>query len=392
MQSLPYPTYRLKEIFKEGQVLGWQEIKQLHKEHLKYLIENAILSELELFVGCGKYERGNGRKCYRNGYYERLVATTLGEMPIKYPRLRYESFQSRFIEKYSRRTKEIDYAILTCFVLGGSVRKTKKICDLFSDVQISPSTVSNILGELDTKAREFHSKKIDRKYRFLILDGLWIKVQDKYEKKKVVLFAMGITYDGKKEVIGFMLADAEKEEEYSTFINRLISNGLDLECLELVIHDGAKGLEAALNVCLPFTQRQYCIFHKIQNISQKLNSPYNRKSITNDAGNIYEKAQSKREAIRLLEQFIGKWRYREPRAARCFAKGFDKTLVYFDFPNSVRHMIRTSNYLERYLREIRRRTKPMGNFKNNKSVNRIVYALTFTLNDGVVPFEFTQHS
>ncbi|MFH1781857.1 MAG: IS256 family transposase [Patescibacteria group bacterium] len=392
MNSLPYPGYRIEEIWRQGRSLVWEEIKELHQEQLKYLIENAILSELESFIGCGKYERSRKRKSYRNGSYERAIATTLGELLIRFPRLRYESFQSQFIKKYSRRMQEVDYAVLNCFVLGGSVRKTKRICDLFIDVQISPGTVSNINKTLDENAKKFHLKKINKKYRFLILDGLWIKVQDKYKKKKVILFAMGITANGEKEVIDFMQADGESEEAYSNFINHLIKRGLDTEALELIIHDGHGGLRAALDICLPYSQKQYCIFHKIQGIAQKLKHKHNRKAIMRDAGDIYKKAHSKEEVFNRLKKFRFKWRRKEPWAVRYFTLNFDKTLAYFNFPASIRSVICTSNHLERFLREIRRRTKPMGNFKNDKSVNRIIYSLVYSLNTGTVPYEFTQHS
>ena len=65
MKSLPYPQYRLKEIWKEGKALVWDEIQVVHKDYLKWLIENSILSELEALIGCGKYERNTDRKDYR---------------------------------------------------------------------------------------------------------------------------------------------------------------------------------------------------------------------------------------------------------------------------------------------------------------------------------------
>lgn len=390
MQSLPYPQYRIEEIWKEGQQFGWDELKKVHREQLKYLIEFSLRTELEDNIGCGKYQRAKERNNYRNGYYERIIATTLGEIPIRFPRLRFGSFKSAFIQNYARRTQEVDYAVLSCFVLGGSVRKTKKICDLFIDVRISHTTVSRISQELENKVRAFHLRKINKKYQFLLLDGLWIKVQGKYQRKEVVLFAMGITAEGKKEIIDFMLASGETEQAYSMLLNHLIKKGLDLEAIELVIHDGAKGLRAALDICLPYTQRQYCVFHKIQGIAQKLNHLKHRSAIMKDAGNIYRKANSRKQAIYNLRLFIKKWQRLEPRAVRYFVSGLDKTLSFYDFPKYLWKSIATTNYLERQLREIRRRTRPMGNFKSDKSANRIIYALTFVLNEGYVPNEFTQ--
>lgn len=392
MKSLPYPQYRLKEIWKEGRALVWEEIQEVHKDYLKWLIENSLLTELESSIGCGKYKRDDSRTNYRNGYYERLVATTLGEIQIKYPRLRNGSFKSGLIEKYSRRRQEVDYAVLSCFVLGGSTRKTSRISEFFIGLNISHSTVSSIFRHLDDKAREYHYRKIEEKYRFLILDGLWIHEQDRYRKKKVILFVMGITPEGKKEILDFFLADGETEQAYSTLLNHLIERGLDLNSIELIIHDGAKGLQAALDICMPYTQRQYCIFHKIQRIASKLEHEHNKKQIMRDAGDIYKKADSKREAVINLKAFIRKWLPREHKAVNCFVKDFDNTLTYFDFPRYLWSKICTSNRMERCLAEIRRRTRPMGYFKNDRSVNRIIYSLVYLLNEGEVPNQFTQHS
>jgi len=391
MKSLPYSQNKLKEIYEEGRQLGLNELKEINREQVKYLIEHSILSELEHFIGCRKYKRDKERTDYRNGYYERLIATTLGEIPIRFPRLRKGSFKSAFIKNYSRRTQDVDYAVLSCFILGGSVRKTKAICDLFINVQISHTTVSRITKALEERARDFHMRKLKTRYKFLLLDGLWIKVQGKY-KKEVVLFAMGITADGEKEIIDFMIADGESEENYSKLLNHLIKKGLDLETIELVIHDGAKGLQAALDICLPYTQRQYCIFHKIQGIAPKLNHIKLRSAIMKDAGNVYRNANSREQAIQNIKLFTYKWQRLEPRAVKYFTAGFDKTLTFYDFPKSLWKSISTNNYLERRLKEVRRRTRPMGNFKNDKSANRIIYALVYVSNEGYAPNEFTHNS
>jgi transposase-like protein len=375
----------MEEIWKEGLQFGWGGLKEYSQEYIREFINNLILTELEMFVGCGKYARTKDRKTYRNGHYERLIGTTLGEIKIRYPRLRSSGFESRFIKKYARRQQELDFAVLSCFLLGGSTRKTAKVCAAFTDIGISHSAASNIFKKLDQKAREFHARPIDKKYRFLMLDGLWNKVKGKYIKKTVVLFAMGITADGEKEILDFMQADGETEDAYVALLNHLLKKGLDLDALELVIHDGAKGITAALNLCLPYTERQYCIFHKIQGIAQRLNYKLNRKTIMQDARNIYKPAKSRNEAIENLRTFARKWRREEPRAVAFMQVNFDKTLAYFNYPRELWRFIRTNNRLERSLREIRRRTRPMGPFQNDRSANRIVYSLVYLTNSGELP-------
>lgn len=385
MESLPLSRLEIQRILNEASLSSWDEIKEVSREFIKYLIDNLMLSELESFLGCEKYERVDNRKSYRNGYYERQIGTTLGEIRIRYPRLRNGAFESKFIKKYRRRQKELDYAVLSCFLLGGSVRKTSKICDAFAEVGISSSTVSTIFRELDQKARMFHSRRIEKKYKFLVLDGLWVKMKERFKRKKVVLFAMGITAEGKKEMLDFIIADGESENGYTALLNNLLKRGFDPEALELAIHDGAGGIIAALDMCLPHTKKQYCVFHKVQGIAPKLDRRANRKAVMRDAGDIYRQSRSKQEAIGSFRRFISKWSKVEPRAVRYMKSRFDDTLTFFDFPAYLWKTIATSNYLERSLREIRRRTDPMGYFKNERSINRIIYSLSYLLNSGEIP-------
>jgi len=385
MERIPYSRLEIQRILDEASLLGWDQIKEVSRDFIKYLIDNFLLSELELFLGCEKYERIEDRKSYRNGYYERLIGTTLGEIRVRYPRLRNGAFESKFIGKYKRRRRELDFAVLSCFILGGSTRKTAKVCDAFADVGISSGTVSTIFRELDQKAREFHSKAIDKKYRFLVLDGLWVKMRERFKRKKAVLFAMGITAEGKKELLGFIVADGESEYGYTALLNNLLKRGFDPSALELAIHDGAGGIIAALNMCLPYVAKQYCVFHKVQGIAPKLNRRSNRKAIMRDAGDIYRISENKVKAIASLRVFIRKWAKAEPRAVRYMQTRFDETLTYFNFSQALWKTISTTNYLERSLREIRRRTKPMGCFKDERSTNRIMYALTYLLNSGEIP-------
>ena len=392
MERIPYSGREIQRIWGEASLTGWDQVKEVSREFVKYLINNLLLSEIELFLGSDKYERVKNRKSYRNGYYERMIGTTLGEIRIRYPRLRNGAFESKTIKKYSRRQRELDFAVLSCFLLGGSTRKTARVCKAFADVGISSSTVSKIFKELDQKAWAFHSSKIDKKYRFLILDGLWNKVKDRYKRKKVVLFAMGITAEGKKEILDFLVADGESEAAYGALLNNLIKRGLDTEALELVMHDGAGGIVSSLSMYLPYTAKQYCVFHKVQGITEKLDHRRSRKTIMRDAGNIYKLSGNKGEAITSMKAFVLKWSKIEPRAVRYMLAGFDNTLTYFDFSKDLWKTISTTNYLERSLREIRRRTRPMGYFKNDKAINRIMYALSYWLNSGELPNEFTQHS
>jgi transposase-like protein len=83
----------------------------------------------------------------------------------------------------------------------------------------------------------------------------------------------------------------------------------------------------------------------------------------------------RQEAIRRFRLFVHKWRNLEPKAVKCFQDEFYHTLNFYDFPTEVRSAISTTNYLERFLEEIRRRIKIQGYFKNERSLNLWIFGL-----------------
>jgi len=67
------------------------------------------------------------------------------------------------------------------------------------------TTVSRVSRILDASVSAFHRRPIRRTYRFLFLDGVVLKRKTGIGAvKRVVLVALGMTHDGKKEVIDFL--------------------------------------------------------------------------------------------------------------------------------------------------------------------------------------------
>jgi transposase-like protein len=142
----------------------------------------------------------------------------------------------------------------------------------------------------------------------------------------------------------------------------------------VVVHDGCAGLVKALPALYPRIKSQWCVFHKLSDISGNLLERAHRSQIAKDAAAIYE-ATTERELRTRLRDFKLKWGPREPRAVSCFLRGFEATLTYRDFPEPLWTQIKTNNPVERYLEELQRRIKPLRKFVNTGSAERIVYGL-----------------
>jgi transposase-like protein len=361
-----------------------EEISLAARKEIKAILEKGMLDEFEHLVGCRSHERSGSRLDYRNGFYTRGLLTTLGYISgIRVPRARSLTFRTRFFGWYRRRRESFDMAVLQCFVTGTSMRKVRGVARAFSGAGISASAVSRILKGVDQEVAAYRKSPITGSYRFLFIDGLWMSVRKRYDRKSPVLFAMGIDQAGRKVLLGFKLAFAESQMEWAAFLEDLRKRGLRDDNLELIVHDGAGGIAAALGEVFPYTPTQLCAEHKIRAAAAHLRDKSKRSVFLAGARAIYREAQDVPDARQRLDQFSERWFPDEPRAVRSLRRNFGWTLVYMQFQKHLWKTLRTTNPIERYQEEIRRRTDPMRSFADDRSCERIVYALTTVLDPGM---------
>jgi putative transposase len=372
--------------FASGENLGpiFSSVKSFWEEDVReFVLKNAgrhlermLGVEFRQAVGCGKYQRTEKRRGQRNGYYKRAILTLYGWIEeLKVPRLRRGGWKSIVLGRYCRRTKALDRLILEGFLLGHSTRKTVRQFRKLLGAGFSPQVVSNIVGVLKAEVEAFHHRPLRDIYRVLYLDGLWIKIARPVAAKMVLLVAYGYKYDGTKELLDFLLAPSEGEASWWGLLSDLKGRGLKGLRLEACVHDGCGGLRKALPALYPRVRQQWCVFHKLSDIGHNLQERKHRSRIARDAATIYE-TETERELREAMKDFKARWGQIEPRAVRCFMRGFEQTLVYREYGEPLRGLIKTNNPIERFLEEIRRRITPFRKFANVSSAERIVYGLT----------------
>jgi putative transposase len=362
-----------KEIF-------WGEFEQQVSAYAAGLLREALEAEVEKRVRAKRYQRSESRCGYRNGYRERAVVCAGRAMRVRVPQTR-EGFSSELLPRYRRRAAEIDAAIGALYVMGLSTRKVTRVIRRFLKVSLSAQTVSNIVARLDARLREARRGRIEDRYVALIADGFCVPIDGCGKRRWSMLYVLGIDAEGEAEVVGFMLAPSEGEQHWEALLSDLYRRGLEGANLRLVCHDGAGGLARALEMVWPYAQQQRCVFHKVMNVQGNLKKRSHRSEILKDAAGVYNHAHSGAEAWRGLERFIATWGEKEPKAVRCFSKDFQQTLTYFEFPRPWWRLVRTTNMLERFFREVRRRIKPVDSFKNIASAERLIFALNSYANE-----------
>jgi transposase-like protein len=330
----------------------------------------------------------------RNGWFERRLTTEVGEVLLSVKRTRTAS-ANRVLQAYARRAPQVDRAILDCFLLGASTRKVGRIMAPLLGERVSASTVSRIAKQLDGAVKPYHRRRLQDRYRFLLFDGVVLKRKSGAgAKKRVVLVALGITGEGRKEVIDFYLAQGETQASWEAFLNDLYGRGLKGETTELIVTDGGRGLLAALPYVFPRLPVQRCWAHKTRNVLDCVRKA-DQTAVKADLHKISH-ARNLRQARSAMTAFHKRWKALYPKASACLARDSEALLAFFRINEPERwSQIRTTNAIERRFREVRRRTRPMGVFADSTSMERILFAV-FTYenhNQGIgTPIPLTQNS
>ena len=370
IKSLPRAFRMMKSI--EAQGIEWgEDYRQAAGAALKDILEGRMDSAIDRHLD--EMER-LGEADRRNGSYHRWLMTELGEIELAVPRTRtFGALQ--VVRAYARRAGHIDRMILACFVLGLSTRKVATALLPVLGRRISAGTVSQDAKTLDGAVAAFHRRPLKDQYPVLMLDGVVLsRKTGAGALKRPVLVALGLREDGRKEIIDFRLAVAESATQWELFLTDLFRRGLEGARLEMVCVDGGAGLLAALPVVYPGVPVQRCWAHKIRNILDKVHKA-DCKTVKVGLHAVMNAATltTARSAAR---RFADRWQEAYPRAVDCLRNDLDELLTCWHYPTlEKRKQVRTTNAIERRFREVRRRTRPMGVFQDQTSMDRILFAV-----------------
>jgi transposase-like protein len=207
-----YVKRNLRELGILGQLDDFEE--KAHRA-IQNIIQDSIYEDFKLQIGADRYERKDTRRDFRKGEYSRFFTTTFGTSEIKIPRLRDNNIDITYslFDKYQRRHVKFDNMVILSMLLGFSTRKQRRFFKNFIGDSVSHTTASRLLTNLEEELKEFRTKPIEDKYKYLLVDGLWVHIKEKTIRNRPILFVLGITLDNKKEIIVFKLAKGETEFE-----------------------------------------------------------------------------------------------------------------------------------------------------------------------------------
>jgi transposase-like protein len=354
----------------EGKIRS--HVDQVVRETVEQTLNGLLQAEADDLCGAKRYARSPERLDTRAGHYDRNLHTKAGEVTLQVPRLRNLPFETEIIERYRRRESSVEEALVEMYLAGVSVRRVEDITEALWGTRVSPSTVSELNKKIYVQIDAWRNRPIEGEHAYVYMDGIWLKRSWGGEVKNVaVLVAIGVRADGHREILGVVEGLKEDTESWRNFLRHLKQRGLS--GVRLFVSDKSLGLLEALGEFYPEAAWQRCMVHWYRNVMSVV--PKGKvKEVMAMLKAIH--AQEDRQAARdkasvVVEKLVV---LRLGQAATIVREGVDETLSYMAFPREHWIRIRTNNVLERIMREIRRRTRVVGNFPDGNSAVMLVAA------------------
>ena len=334
---------------------------------------NAMLdAEADALCGAQRYERSPDRIDTRAGHYNRKFHTKAGEVDLKVPKLRRQTFETAIIERYKRRETSIEEALMEMYLAGVSVRRVEDITEALWGTRVSSGTVSKLNKKVYKHIEAWRNRPIEGEHPYVYLDGIVLKRSWAGEIKNVsVLVAIGVDQDGYRTILGVQEGHKEDKSGWSGFLEHLKARGL--RGVRLVISDACIGLVESVADYYPDADWQRCKVHFYRNVFSHV--PRNKvRQVAAMLKAIHaqeHRAAAQDKARRVVEELR---KMRLGKAADLVEAKIDETLAYYAYPPTHWIKLATNNPMERLMREIRRRTKVVGAFPDGESAVMLVGA------------------
>ena len=342
------------------------DLSALSKQFMKQMIEGMLQAELEEHLESSDTSS-------KNGTYPKTVRSDTGELRLDIPRDRRSEYQPKLIPKGKTTISGIDDKIISMYARGMSLRDIEKQVLEMYNVQMSDTLIGRILDKITPQITAWQNRTLEAIYPIIYMDAMVFKIKDDngFYKNRALHFAIGITLEGKKDLLGMWLTDNEGAKFWLSIVTELQNRGV--EDILIASVDGLKGFSEAINSVFPRTIVQRCIIHQIRYSLKYIGSKY-KKEFMNDLKLIY-KAPTKKAAEDALMELEKKWGQKYPMVVNSWINNWSELSAYFEYSEPIRRIIYTTNTVEGFNRQVRKITKSKGGFSNDDALFKLVFLI-----------------
>jgi transposase-like protein len=244
-------------------------------------------------------------------------------------------------------------------------------------LRVSKSEVSRVCGALDEQVQAFRTRPLEGAYPYLFLDAKVEKVRDGGRVvAKALVVAHGVHESGRREILGIDVGEAETEAFWTDFLRDLVARGLI--GVQLAISDAHAGLKAAIAKVLGCAW-QRCTVHFLRDCLE--HARRDQHGLLAALIRPIFNADSLAQARDRLSEAVAHLDGRLAKVATMLEDAEADILAFYAFPPDHWRKLRSTNPLERFHREIGRRTDVVGIFPDDRSLIRLAGMLCIEAND-----------
>ncbi len=326
------------------------------RQHIRSFIEAMLESELDAVLNRRRYERAGPAQGHRHGHRERQVLGTFGPTTVSVPRARLvnadgqtREWHNQTLPAYKRLTRRAEALIAGTYLAGTylagtylagtNTRRVRRALGTLFGGAVGKDTVSRAWRTVQADWQAWHQRDLSQDDIVrVMLDGTVVKVRlNKRSTSLCVLVALGVRRDGQKVLLGLRNMGGESEAAWHAFLDDLV--GRKLATPELLIVDGAPGLEAALAALWPDVPRQRCTVHKHRNLLAHAPKTLHDAISADDTDMIY--AQTVKQVEAKYKVFKRKWRLKCPAVANSLEEAGANLFTFLRYPPDQWKSIRT---------------------------------------------------
>ena len=363
----------IRQLLEEYDIETAEDIQDALKDLLGGTIKEMMEAEMDDHLGYEKSQRSDSDD-YRNGYKQKKVQSSYGSMVIDVPQDRNSSFEPQVVKKRQKNISDIDQKIISMYAKGMT---TRQISDTLEDIygfEASEGFISDVTDKILPQIEEWQNRPLDTIYPVLFIDAIHYSVKEDGVIRKLAAYViLGLTLEGKKDVLTIQVGENESSKYWLSIMNELKNRGV--QDILIICADGLTGIKEAIAAAFPNTEYQRCIVHQVRN-TLKYVANKDMKTFAKDLKAIYG-APTESAGMEQLEAVTEKWSEKYPNAMKSWHKNWDAISPIFKFSAETRKIIYTTNAIESLNSTYRKLNRQRSVFPSSQALLKALYLATF---------------
>ena len=349
-----------------------EDIQEALKDLLGGTLKSMMEAEMDEHLGYESYERRNNPN-YRNGTKTKTVRGNFGEIELAVPQDRDSTFEPKIVKKRQKDISDIDQKIISMYARGLTTRQISEQIEELYGFECSEGFISNVTDKILQDITDWQNRPLDDIYPILFIDAVHFSVREDHIIKKLAAYViLGVTLDGRKDVISLQIGENESSKYWLGVLNDLKNRGV--KDIMIVCADGLTGIKEAINTAFPETEYQRCIVHQVRNTLKYV--PYkDKKAFATDLKSIYL-APNEQQGHENLERVTEKWSEKYPNALKSWEQNWDVLTPIYKFSSDVRKVIYTTNAIESLNSTYKKLNRQRSIFPNDSALLKALYLAT----------------